>query len=501
MLLTDRVDALEDFRQARARDHRVLHDEMRREPAHRAERFLSSLPQSEPPGVVARDLHVARAPIEADALHFGDAGIDSSFQTIELEQEDRFGVARVTGRINGLLDDPNRRSVHELQRGGDNSRSDDCLRNAGGVVDGEKISEQGANRLRTGHEPDRYVERKSEAAFGSDECPAQIVAIPLPDIASELDDIAARKNNRHRQDVVQRHPVLEAVGPTRVLGHIPTNGARDFTGRIGGVEQTVRRDVLVETELHDAGLDCRAAVLDVDRDVLIETVKAEDDDVVGERINRRLDSSTARHERELIPGERSNDGDSFVARSREDRQLRLTSVPGEPVRVVNQQLAGPAQDVSLTNDVGQTLANRCQLHARNLAIHSLAAARNDETDAVALDPVVERGVHSLELAVQSDGSVRAAQVDAAAVDDEAVELRQRCGFFRASGDAGKGDGKEACRPAALDDHHVQSPPASRDTTAECGHLELPLTDTDEDKRRAIRFPGALDLELDVEGAN
>jgi hypothetical protein len=154
-------------------------------------------------------------------------------------------------------------------------------------------------------------------------------------------------------------------------------------------------------------------------------VEADDDDVVSEGAPRQPRSRAARNEREIRVGEGSHDGYGLVAGSGKNGQLRLPPVPRQPVRIVNEQLTGPAQDVSLTNDVGQLLANRSQLHARNVAIRSLAATRYDEANAIALDPVVEGRVHSFELAVEGDRGIRAPEIDAAAVDDEAVELRKR----------------------------------------------------------------------------
>ena len=65
--LADRVDGSENLRQLGAWNHGILHDEMRRQTAHRAERLLPALPQLHSLGVVASYSHLTGAAVKANA--------------------------------------------------------------------------------------------------------------------------------------------------------------------------------------------------------------------------------------------------------------------------------------------------------------------------------------------------------------------------------------------------------------------------------------------------
>src|SRR5689334_9282335 len=70
VLAPDARDLGEDLRQPRARNDRILNDEMERQPAHRAERLLPSLPEARTIGRIGRGAYGARAGFGAEA---GDA--------------------------------------------------------------------------------------------------------------------------------------------------------------------------------------------------------------------------------------------------------------------------------------------------------------------------------------------------------------------------------------------------------------------------------------------
>ncbi len=374
VLLADGVDALEDLRETRARNNSILHDKVGSKPSHGAKSFLSALPELEALHIVARDLDVPRAALETDSLHFGDVGIHSSLEAIELDEEYRFGIARVPGGVDRILDHPNGGAVHELQSSGNDSRCDDRGRDPGSFVDGHEISEQGSHRLRPGHELHRDIEREPEAALRTDERAPQIVAIALTDGAAELHHFAARQEHRQRQHVVERDAVLEAVRPAGVLGHVSADGAGSFARGVRRVEQSVGRDVLIQPEIHHSGLDLRAPVLDVQGDDLLQPVQPDHDDVVGQSTARQTRAGPTRHEREFGIGEHSYDRYRLVARAGENRHPGLPSISRKAVRIVDQQLARPAEHVSLTYDVGQPLPDNSLLHSGNLAIHHFAAA-------------------------------------------------------------------------------------------------------------------------------
>ena len=203
-------------------------------------------------------------------------------------------------------------------------------------VHGHKIGEECPHGLRLWRELHRYVESEPETSLRSDESSPEIVSVALTNLAAKLDDLTARQNHRYRQDMVECDAVLETVWTASVLCDISTDRARGFARWIRSVKQTMRRDVFVEPEIHDAWLDGGAPVFDIERDDLLESMQPDDDDVVGKRSSRQPRSRTARHKREALLGKKSNNGDSFFPGSRKNRKLRLAAVTGQPVGVVNQ---------------------------------------------------------------------------------------------------------------------------------------------------------------------
>lgn len=79
-----------------------------------------------------------------------------------------------------------------------------------------------------------------------------------------------------------------------------------------------------------------------------------DHDIVCQCPARETGPSTARHERNVQLGEQAHDGDSLIASSGENRQPGLPSISWQTVRVINQQLARPTEDMLLSYDIGQS---------------------------------------------------------------------------------------------------------------------------------------------------
>ena len=181
-----------------------------------------------------------------------------------------------------------------------------------------EVGEQRAHGLRPLRQLDGDVESETEAPFGADERPAQIVSVVLAEFAPQLDDLSARQNDGHRQHVIERDSVLEAVRAARVFGHVAADGARRFARRIRRVQQTVWCDVLVESKVDHSRLDCRATILDVERDYLLQAMQSDDDDVV-----RQGASQTS-----LVPAPRGTNGRPSSARSL-TTAIASSRVPGK----------------------------------------------------------------------------------------------------------------------------------------------------------------------------
>ena len=330
----------EHFRQLRARHDGVLHDEVRRHAAHRAERLLASLPEARALDVVARDAHGSRAVRSAERLDRRDVDLETGERAVDLDEQRGRRVRRIAGRVDRRFHGANRRLIDHLERGRNDARRDDRRHGARRRVERHEVGEQRANRFRISRQSNGDVERDAKAALGADERADEIVAILLAVRAAERDDLAVGKQHGERDDVIRRHAVLEAVRTARVLGDVAADRARGLARRIRRVVQSVRGDRARQRDVHDARLDDREQILGVDRQNAIESVESDEHDAVGERTARQSGARATRNERQIALGELANDGDELVARAGKDRERRLLVVRRQRIRRVRQQLAG-----------------------------------------------------------------------------------------------------------------------------------------------------------------
>src|SRR6266481_4621056 len=277
VFLADIANRVEYLRQTRSRDYSILNDQVGCHPPHGPKRLLSSLPQLHPLRIIARHLHIACASIDADPPHSFEIRRDASLEPVEPDKEDRLRIPRIARGVDGILDYTNGRTIHELQCRWYDPGGDDRGSHVRRGVDRHEISEQSPHRLRLGSELDGDVQSEPEAAFRSNERATQIVAIALADLAAKLDDLTTRQDDRQRQNMVECDAVLEAVRTTSVLSDIAANRARRFARRVRRVQQPVRRDVLIEPQIYDTGLEGGASIVDIERDDLFETVDSNDD--------------------------------------------------------------------------------------------------------------------------------------------------------------------------------------------------------------------------------
>jgi hypothetical protein len=72
---------------------------MRRHSSHRAECFLSALPEPRAFGIVLRDFHVSRATCDAETAHRVAVCIDAFRDSIELDEKNRRSISRISGCV------------------------------------------------------------------------------------------------------------------------------------------------------------------------------------------------------------------------------------------------------------------------------------------------------------------------------------------------------------------------------------------------------------------
>ena len=140
------VDPLEHLGQLRARDHAVLDEVVRRDPAHRRERRLAHLPEQRALGLVARDPHVVGAAALADRHHLVEAGLALALGAVELDQQR--GGARAPARLAHLLGRLDRARVHHLDRARDDAALHDRRHRLAGLVGGVEERDERLHRLR-----------------------------------------------------------------------------------------------------------------------------------------------------------------------------------------------------------------------------------------------------------------------------------------------------------------------------------------------------------------
>ena len=122
----DACDGLEHIGEGRAGDDCILHDEVARETAHRAERLLAALPQALALARVSGGAGRAGAVLLQHALDgFGVGRHGGLGAAVQLDEQHRRGVARIPGRVHGVLDRADARLVHHLERSGNDAAGDD----------------------------------------------------------------------------------------------------------------------------------------------------------------------------------------------------------------------------------------------------------------------------------------------------------------------------------------------------------------------------------------
>ena len=190
----DALNLGEHLGQPRARYDGVLHDEVRRDAPHRAERFLASLPEAR----ALRPRRARRAPsarrCSCRAPRPSRRRARARRRAVQLDQQRRGRVGRIAGGVDRRLHGADRRLVDHLERGGNDSRRHDRRHGARRRVERHEIREQRANRLGISREPHRDLERDAEAPLRSDERADQVVAFVLAVGVAERHDFAVGRS-------------------------------------------------------------------------------------------------------------------------------------------------------------------------------------------------------------------------------------------------------------------------------------------------------------------
>ncbi len=115
-----------------------------------------------------------------------------------------------------------------------------------------------------------------QGPLATHEDPGQVQAGEVEASAPQPDDLTVGQHHLDPQHMVGRHPVFEAVRPTRVLGDVAPQGAGLLTGGIGGVVIPERREGGRDVEVEDARLDQNALIGEIDLQDLVHAAHLQD---------------------------------------------------------------------------------------------------------------------------------------------------------------------------------------------------------------------------------
>ena len=142
---------------------RVVHVEVGREAAHRAEGALARPPEARALGVVAGDLDARGAGRGGELPHARHLARDRRPHAVELDQQHRAGVGREPRGVDARLDGADRALVDDLERRGHEAGADDRRHRPARGHDVGEDREQRLDRLGDRHEAHPDARRRRRA--------------------------------------------------------------------------------------------------------------------------------------------------------------------------------------------------------------------------------------------------------------------------------------------------------------------------------------------------
>ena len=220
-----------------------------------------------------------------------------------------------------------------------------------GLVDLVEHREQGADRRRAPHDPHDDLRHDAERPFRAHEETDEVVALRVPHLAAEPDDLAVGQHDLEPEDVVRRDPVFQGVGAARVVGDVPADRAGELARGIGHVVEARRGERLGEVEVHQARLDHRELVRVVDLEDARHAGERDDDAALGrEAPAGKPRSGAARDERQPFRVGEPDAGGHFRRAARETDRVGHRAEDGEPVRLVDHELVRLGQNTVRADD-------------------------------------------------------------------------------------------------------------------------------------------------------
>ncbi len=270
---------------------------------------------------------------------------------VQLHEQHRRRALRVAAVHRGLgrLDG---QRVHHLDRGGHDPGGDDVGDRAPARLERVVGGEHQVHRLGRGGQLDDDLGDDAERAFRAGERAEQVVAGRRARAVAEPGQLAGGRDDLQPEHVVDGEPVLEAVRAAGVLRDVPAYRADDLTGRVGRVEQPVRRGGLRHRQVRHAGLDDRAPRHRVDLKHAPHP-RHHDQHALGvrHRAAGQAGAAAARHERHAGPRADPHDGGDLGRGLGQHDERGHGAVRGQPVALVGPQLKRVGEHVGRAADL------------------------------------------------------------------------------------------------------------------------------------------------------
>ena len=259
------VDQLEEFGEGTLGDDGILHDEVGAELPHQPTGDLAGLPQllSLQLIIAVLDLHCARVFHQLGDRF--DAGIDKNGRAFDLRHDEE----RILGEPDShraVLDHRHESRVHQLDGDREGRVLDQSMDGAFGGMEVRESGSVGPRLLRARQQSQPETSEGAEGSLRPDHQPLPVV-VPVSTPASwspKSMDAAVEHHDFQPQHIVAGNSIPETVGSARIHRHISAECTHWPTRGIGGIEQPIRLECLVELVESDAAFHLAPVSVTVD---------------------------------------------------------------------------------------------------------------------------------------------------------------------------------------------------------------------------------------------
>ncbi len=150
-----------------------------------------------------------------------------SLDTIQLAEQDRLGVHRVTG-VDEIFSRADRQVIHHFQATWDDARRNDVAHRSAGLFHRIECRQQHLGHLRLGQQLDRDLGDDAEHAFGTGEQRQQVETGRIQRVGAQHHALALDGEDLDFQQVVHGQAVFQAMHAAGVLSHVAADGAGDL---------------------------------------------------------------------------------------------------------------------------------------------------------------------------------------------------------------------------------------------------------------------------------